>query len=403
MNRKQVAIINKNNKMIAPTQIKKPENWQDFEKLCKRLWGEEWKCKSSIRRNGRNGQSQSGVDIYGIPKGEEKYFGIQCKGKDENLGSALTKSEIDKEINNAKDFVPLLGNLIIATSANKDVEIERYIREKNIENIEKGLFSIELACWGDIVDLLEEHRETFNWYVNNCQYKDESDVSVTFEEQTECTINPEYIKTEKHYYVKPQESLNSIYDLMQKQGLLMDKITFPDIPMLISFNDRMYPKFKKDCRWCTIQLKVRNIGSTVIEDYKIELRLDPNKIDKISDKFIYFNPGPFIDQSVVAIENKKRDQQREVFKSEVYRNVVEFRPIRSILVQDDCIRFKIGIKPLDNVSTIDIEWTLKSRNYKKNGELIVNVCPKYENKIERIEVDVEKETEIEISPKIIEE
>lgn len=386
--------------MIAPTQIKKPENWQDFEKLCKKLWGEEWKCKSSIRRNGRSGQNQSGVDIYGIPKGEKKYFGIQCKGKDENLGSTLTKSEIDKEINNAKDFVPSLGHLIIATSANKDVKIEKYIREKNLENIGKGLFPIELACWGDIVDLLEEHRETFNWYVNNCQYKDESDVSVTFEEQTECTIAPEYIKTEKHYYIKPEESQDSVYALMQKQRLLMDKITLPDIPSFTSFNKILYPKHKKDHRWCTVQLKVHNIGSTVIDNYKIELCLNPKKIDKISDKFRYYNPGSLIDQSAVAIENQKREEQREVFMSEVYSNVVEYRPIKPILVQDDCIRFKIGIKPLDNISTIEIVWTLKSRNYKKDGKLLINVCPKYENKIERIEVDSKRETEIEIKPKI---
>ena len=25
--------------MIAQTQLKKPSNWQDFEKLCKLLWG----------------------------------------------------------------------------------------------------------------------------------------------------------------------------------------------------------------------------------------------------------------------------------------------------------------------------------------------------------------------------
>ncbi len=389
--------------MIAPTQIKKPENWQDFEKLCKKLWGEVWKCSSSIRRNGRNGQNQSGVDIYGIPKGEEKYFGIQCKGKDENIGSTLTKLEIDKEINNAKKFVPLLGNLIIATSANKDVEIETYIREKNIENIKKGLFSIELACWGDIVDLLEEHRETFNWYVNNCQYKDESDVSVTFEEQSECTINPEYIKIEKHYYIKPEESSNSIYNLIQKQSLLMNKITIPEVPNLNSINDKMHPKVKKDYRLCTVQLKVKNIGSTVIEDYKIELWIDPNKIDKLSDKFKYFNPSSFVDHSVVAIENKKREERREVFESEIYRNVIEYRPLKPILVQDDYIRFKVGIKPIDNIQTIDMVWTLKSRNYKKNGKLLINVCPKYEKKIERIEVDSEREPEIEIKPKIIEE
>jgi hypothetical protein len=56
--------------MIAPTQIRKPENWQDFEKLCKKLWGEIWDCSDTIQRNGRSGQNQNGVDIFGLPKNE---------------------------------------------------------------------------------------------------------------------------------------------------------------------------------------------------------------------------------------------------------------------------------------------------------------------------------------------
>ena len=77
--------------MIASTQIRKPENWQDFEKLCKKLWGEIWNCPDTIKRNGRLGQSQKGVDIYGIPKGESQYSGIQCKGKDDYIISTLTE------------------------------------------------------------------------------------------------------------------------------------------------------------------------------------------------------------------------------------------------------------------------------------------------------------------------
>ena len=73
--------------MIAPTQIRKPENWQDFEKLCKKLWGEIWNCPDTIKRNGRLGQSQRGVDVYGIPKGESHYYGIQCKGKNDYTNS----------------------------------------------------------------------------------------------------------------------------------------------------------------------------------------------------------------------------------------------------------------------------------------------------------------------------
>ena len=34
--------------MIAQTQLKKPSNWQDLEKLCKLLWGEIWVCEDII-------------------------------------------------------------------------------------------------------------------------------------------------------------------------------------------------------------------------------------------------------------------------------------------------------------------------------------------------------------------
>lgn len=390
--------------MIAPTQIRKPENWQDFEKLCKKLWGEEWKCKSSIRRNGRSGQNQSGVDISGIPEGEKDYWGIQCKGKDENLGSELSESEINKELINAKEFSPPLKTLIIATSANKDAKIEKYIREKNIENINKGLFSIEIASWGDIVDLLEEHRETFNWYVNNCQYKDETDVNISFDGESEHVIKPEYIRITKEYYVKPKEETNTLYGQLLKQGMIADlSSSMIDIPKKFDAFNYLNPKRKIDYRWCTVPIRIDNIGSTVIEDYKVEIWLDPEKIEELSDKFRYFNPGPLFDQSAVAIENQNREKQREVFQSDQYCNVLEYRPLKITLVQDDFKRFKIGIKPKDNVEEIKVVWCLKSRNYKKSGELFIKVSPKYEGKVVQIEVETNRETEVEIKPKIEEE
>lgn len=131
--------------MIAPTQIRKPENWQDFEKLCKKLWGEVWECSDTIQRNGRIGQPQHGVDIYGIPKGECEYYGIQCKGKDDYAQSILTTEEIDNEIKKALLFKPALKRLIFATTANKDVKTEEYIRIKNIENKRNGLFEVYLS------------------------------------------------------------------------------------------------------------------------------------------------------------------------------------------------------------------------------------------------------------------
>ena len=72
--------------MQISQQILKPENRQDFESLCKKLWGEIWECPE-IKKNWRRGQKQNGVDIYWIPKWEQQYFGIQCKWKDEYLSA----------------------------------------------------------------------------------------------------------------------------------------------------------------------------------------------------------------------------------------------------------------------------------------------------------------------------
>jgi archaellum component FlaF (FlaF/FlaG flagellin family) len=393
--------------MISPTQIRKPENWQDFEKLCKKLWGEILDCSSSIKRNGRNGQNQCGVDVYCLPKGEKQYVGIQCKGKDDYSQSKVTEKEIDEEIEKAKKFNPPLHTLIFATTADKDVKIEEYIRVKNIENIQRGLFNIDIASWNDIVDLLEERKSTFNWYINNCQYKDSSNVSVLFGDKEEIEVYPKYIRTEKVYSLILKEDVLFHSDWLQlnssltKQLSEMHKMNTCSIPS--PFERR---KTKYDHRWCTIPLKIYNTGSTVIEDYKLRILFDGDKVEKLDDKFQYFNPGPLYDQVIVSNENSKRDRGRQIFKSKEYFNVIEFIPTNRILVQDDTESFKIGVKSKDGIKEIDVTWILKSRDFKKTGKLLIKVLPEYEDKREIIEVEtVEevKDNEIVIIPKITEE
>jgi len=163
--------------------LRKPENWQDFESLCKKLFGEMWGCPTTIKKNGRLGQSQSGVDVYGRPKSEVEYWGVQCKGKDDYVNSQLTAKEIDAEILKALDFKPALKVFCFATTANKEVRIEQYIRLKDIESRKAGSFEILLYCWEDLVDLIEENRETFNWYVNFQQYRETFDFDVYVDDE----------------------------------------------------------------------------------------------------------------------------------------------------------------------------------------------------------------------------
>ena len=160
--------------------IGKPINWQDFESLCKDLWGEVWGIPNKIKKNGRQGQDQAGVDIYGKPKGEIGYWGIQAKGKDDYSHAKLTEIEINKEIEKAKRFIPELEVFIIATTCNKDSKIEEFVRIKDIENQQKGSFEILLFCWEDIVDLLEQNTNILNSYLLGINQKNKFDFKVSF-------------------------------------------------------------------------------------------------------------------------------------------------------------------------------------------------------------------------------
>lgn len=395
--------------MIASTQLRKPENWQDFEKLCKRLWGEIWGCSDTIQRNGRLGQPQNGVDIYGLPKDETSYYGIQCKGKDDYTNSQLTKEEIDIEIGRALNFKPKLKRFIFATTANKDVKIEEYIREKNINSINQGKFEIYLSSWEDIVDLLEERRNTYNWYMNNCQYKNASDIEVYISGKKEHSIHPQYLRKIKSYKVKNNKLLyddSSIKSLIpfDKDTLTHSALNFSKMIENKQVKGTFYRKYKVDYRWCTIPIKVQNIGDTVIEDVIIYLYFDQKFTAEIDDNFRYLNDR-LMNATMIAQINAQMDSEREIFKSSEYNNVIEIR-LKHPLVQTDHRIFEIKVRPKDLAHEIKVLWELKSRDFHKKGNLILKVEPTYENREEIIEVDNEselKETEEEIKPKIVEE
>lgn len=380
--------------MIAPTQIKKPGNWQDFEKLCKLLWGEIWDCSDTIKRHGRQGQNQHGVDVYAYVEKYEGYCGIQCKGKDDYSNAQLTEKEIDEEIKKALTFEPALKILIFATSANKDGKIEGYIRKKDVQSRNNGKFKVDIASWEDIVDQLERHKTSYNWYVNNCQFKDATDVKVTFEGEDVITIRPEYIKTITHYEYKTMTHQEIAFQLQKSQ-----------IPFLKTTKHRLpwnEPQ-RYDKRWCKLHIHIENTGSTVIRSPKLIVFFRPEDIEKVSDRFSYCN-NFLIDSATKAQINASRDAKREVFQT--YKNEIEYRPKESTFVQNDERDFTISIIAADGVTQLLLGWKFLCEDYQKEGYLTINVEPVFEENTETIVVfskDHLKPDEEIISPKIVEE
>lgn len=146
-------------------QLPKPKNWQDFESICHELWRSIW-GDVYAQKNGRQGQPQHGVDIYGHPTYACGIHAVQCKGKNDNYDTEVTIKEIDDECKKAEKFTPKISNYILATTKKKEVSLQKHCLEITKANTYQ--FPVNIWSWDDIEpeiqarpDLLKLHYQSF--------------------------------------------------------------------------------------------------------------------------------------------------------------------------------------------------------------------------------------------------
>ncbi len=139
----------------ASTVIPRPGNWQDFEEHTCILFQCILNDPNTVV-NGRTGQAQQGVDIYGRrDQAGHHWVGIQCKQKSD--GQKLTEPELKREVSKAKTFTPTLSELIIVTTAPDDANIQRIARDITQHHEAEGLFSVDVWGWGTIEREVRKH------------------------------------------------------------------------------------------------------------------------------------------------------------------------------------------------------------------------------------------------------
>lgn len=140
-------------------QIAPPKEWGTFEDLCHALFKRVWHDPLA-QKNGRRGQAQNGVDVFGSPNGDRRsYRGVQCKGKDTNYGNKAEWSEVLAEVAKAEKFSPKLDQLIFSTTAPVDAALQKAARELSVERRAKGLFSVDVLGWEEIQALMADAPE----------------------------------------------------------------------------------------------------------------------------------------------------------------------------------------------------------------------------------------------------
>lgn len=362
-------------------QLPKPENWQDFESLCKKLWGVVWEVPNKIKKNGRSGQVQHGVDIYAIPKNEKKYWGIQCKGKDEYTKSKLTKKEIDLELEKAENFTPKLEVFIFATTSNKDSDIEEYIRIKDIENKEKSSFEILLFCWEDIVDLIEENRDVYNFYMHSNKYKSDYDfeVFVSELENKQILLEPEFYKTTIKYKIK-RHSYNP------RTG----RSSFGALDLMGSFGN--YNKKEVSLSYCKLRLIMSNTGNMAIDNWKVNFKLEGEC--EFLGNYNKGNKGNGYGISEITSPGAKKTYGNESFS----------KSFLIPLIQKDTIKVDLWILPLPKQYSVVLNWEILARDFNKKGSINIQIKPKIEERtlVSEVEHHYEiKESRIKTEEKVV--
>ena len=80
----------------------------------------------NTQQNGRSGQPQAGVDVYGYRNRDIKQLvGVQCKQKVEGN---VSEKELREEVKKAKTFEPKLSEFILITTAPRDQKIQETAR-----------------------------------------------------------------------------------------------------------------------------------------------------------------------------------------------------------------------------------------------------------------------------------
>ena len=146
---------------LSATQIKKPQDWQAFERASTVLR----RCilaDDALHRFGRGGQAQHGLDLTGYRNSDpNKLIGVQCKciGQDGELDEATIRSDLSK----AAAYYPPIVEYVITTTAENDKNLDQLAHKLTREYLDNGRkLIVRVWGWGTLEERIREHPKAIN-------------------------------------------------------------------------------------------------------------------------------------------------------------------------------------------------------------------------------------------------
>jgi hypothetical protein len=148
----------------TPTHIGIPKNHADFESMSVVLF-QQVLDDPGVKRLGRSGQKQFGIDLIGYRKQNLKTLvGIQCKKKKPN--QVLTATEVRAEVRKALKYKPAISEYIIVTTAENDRKLDQLAQQLTKAQLQRGR-KIRIQVWGwdtleELIDRYPEAKDAFD-------------------------------------------------------------------------------------------------------------------------------------------------------------------------------------------------------------------------------------------------
>lgn len=140
---------------ISSSVVPPPKSWDEFEDITLAAAKLRWNS-TDFQRNGRSGQKQDGVDVFGHDD-DDRHIGVQCK----NTVDGITLATVEKEIALAESFEPPLDRLYIATTAKRDAPLQQDVRKLSAERKKALTFRVDILFWDDICQDLAKNDDIF--------------------------------------------------------------------------------------------------------------------------------------------------------------------------------------------------------------------------------------------------